>query len=357
MKKFSFAALFSNLVVCLFVAAIAVPALGEAGYIIPAAMFVCGFVRSELPQGVLRVEVIRTLFTSDLQKKLYPVNEFYNGAQSDAAAVEVETIEIPQDEDGDAQVVVNPTQFPLETYTEEDKKKSYGADLVATKPQLVTDLNQALVSYDKRSAKLQKHVDTLNNTVAERIMNAWGPTKAEFIRQTTGAGTRAATAPGATGTRKIVTQDDMQAMFTLFNKLNIPMDGRRALFPPDMYEDLLKIPGFVDADKLGKMGVVPDGVIGSIYNFMIYMRSSTLVYTEAALPVKRAIGGLTAATDNLSALFWHPRFVRYIKGTAKVYINPDQGQYLGGTLNAALRAGGTITRLSEIGVAALVQDN
>jgi hypothetical protein len=350
--------LFYNLLVCLFIVAILAPDFGPAAYFFGLFLFLCGLMPRYTPNGSFRNEVIRTVFSKDLQEKLFPDNSFYKAGQKDEGVdIDAKTVEVPQDEDGEAQYVINPTKFPLESYAEEDKKKTYDVDLLATKPELVTDLNQALVSYDKRGAKLRKHANTLNTLIANRIGYHWSPTKAEFIRQTTGSTNHVASAPGATGNRKRVTKEDMIYFQTMFNDLDIPLDGRRAVFPAHMYEDLLLIPDFVDADKLGKMGAVPSGVIGSIYGFMIYIRSKTTVYTEAATPVKKPIGAAGAATDNLSALFYHPAFVRYAEGNVKLYLNPDQGQYLGGTMNAAVRSGGMISRLSEVGVGALVEDN
>lgn len=352
-----FKAVFFNLMFL----ALAIPALAQFGVdpiVTTGGVVVFSLIPRSLPVGVLRDEVISTLFSSDLQEKLYPDNSFYKGAQVDAGAAENDkTVEVPQDEDGEAEVVVNPKVYPLEVISEEDLKKSYDLDLLATKPQLVTDLNQALVSYDKRAAKLRKHANSLNTQVADRIMYAWGPTKADFIRQTTGGTNRVAKAPGATGNRKRIAKEDIFYFFSMFNDLDVPTQGRRMVIPAYMYEDLLLIDEFINGEKLRMRGDLSSGQIGEILGFRVYMRSQTTVYTEAATPVKKAPGAASAVTDNQSALFFHPSFVRYAEGMAKVYINPDRGEYLGTTMNAKVRTGGMISRLSEIGVGALVEDN
>lgn len=304
-------------------------------------------------------EVIKRLFSDDLQKVLYPDNSFYAGTQQDTAGIDVEEVEIPQDEDGEAEVVVNPTQLPLPISIEEDKKKSYGADLLVTKPTMVTYNNQLLVSYDKRAAKLEKHSKKLDKDLAERILFGWSPAIGQFIRQTTGAGVRAATAPGATGNRKVAIEADFMWAFTLFNTLNIPMDQRRVVVPPTMLEDIIAIKkgygqGTDDNNKLLALGAV-----AKIFTFDVFVRSKTQVYTEAATPVKKAIGAAPATTDNLAAVFYHTRMVRHIKGDVQVWMDAaPRGEYAGGmAMNCGLRGGGAISRLSEIGVAALVEDN
>lgn len=304
-------------------------------------------------------EVLRKIFSDDLQKVLYPDNTFFSGCRSDEAAIEAESIDIPQDEDGMAEVVVNPTQLPLPVSTEEDKKKNYGADLLVTKPTVVTYNNQLLVSYDKRAAKLEKHTKSLENQLAERILNSWGATDGDFIRQTTGVSTRAATAPGATGNRKVAIEADFLHFMTLFNKLNIPVAGRRVCVPATMLEDIMAIKKSWGQGTDHNNEVMAKGAVNKIFTFDVFMRSTTLVYTEAGTPVKKAIGAATATSDNVAAVFYHPMFVRYIKGAVKVNMDPyDRPDLAGGrSLNALMRGGGTMSRLSEIGVAALVEDN
>lgn len=301
-----------------------------------------------------RDEVLSRIFSNDLQEKLWPSNEFYSGAQSDPnVALDQESIEIPQDEDGVAQTVVNPKEFPLTTYAEVDTKKTYSTDLIATKPQLVTDLNQMLVSYDKRAAKLRKHQNTLADICAMKIAYSWMTSVAGFKRATTSAEARAASAAGATGTRKRIAKADIFWLMTEFNRLNIPMAGRRLLLNAQMYEDLFTIDEFITSDKLRAPGQLSEGALGRIMGFEVYMRSE--VPQVATDGTTKAYGAATATTDAAAALAFHPSFVRYAQGTPKVYIQADRGEYLGTTMNAAVRCGGTTSRLSELGVLALYE--
>ena len=332
----------------------------EFAMVVAALLFLYQFVPGEeAPRAAIRAEVLKRLFSSDLQTKLFPDNSFYAGTQSDVAAIDVEKIEIPQDEDGEAEIVVNPTIFPLPISIEEDKKKEYGADLLVTKPTMVTYNNQLLVSYDKRAAKLEKHLKSIDRQLAERIMFGWAPTLAPFIRQTTGVGTRAGTTPGATGTRKIAVEADFMWAFTLFNTLNIPMDQRRVVVPPTMLEDIIAIKKAYGQGTDSNNELLAKGAVSKIFTFDVFVRSATQIYTEAATPVKKAIGAASAVTDNWGAIFYHTKMVRHIKGSAQVWMDPaPRGEYAGGIgMNVGLRGGSTTSRLSEIGVAALVEDN
>lgn len=348
-----------NLLISMFIMAFASAFLMPTGALITGLIFfLLGFLPVPSVTGVANEEVIRRIFSKDLQDMLFPPNEFYSSAQVDEGiTTDAKIIEIPQDENGEADYIVNPKKLPLEVVTEDDTKKTYESDHIVTKPQLITNLNQALVSYDKRAAKLRKHANTINTQAANRIANAWGPTKGDYIRQTTSADTRPATLTGATGTRKRISKADWLWAFSAMNDLNIPQEGRRVLIPTYMYEDLLYIDDFIDADKLKAQGRLEAGQIGSVLGFSIFMRPQTVVYTEDATPVKKAIGAAVAATDNQAAIFFHNSFVRWAKGIVKAYIDPEDGKWLGGTLNAEVRSGGTIGRNSELGVLALVEDN
>lgn len=301
---------------------------------------------------VARDEVLSRLFSSDLQEKLWPANEFYSGCQTDPnVAIDQESIEIPQDENGYAHTIINPKEFPLRTHTEKDAKKTYTTDLIATEPQLVTDLNQALVSYDKRAAKLRKHQNTLLDICALKIAYSWMTSKSEYKRETTGAVNRAAAV--GTGNRKKVSKDDIMWARTTMNKLNIPMSSRRLLIHPNMEEDLFYIDDFINSDKLRATGELANGSIGRIMGFDIYVRSETPVV--AANGANKAYGAASAGDDNAVSLFYHTDMVRYAQGTPKVYISADRGEYLGTVMNAAVRCGGTIGRGSELGVLALYE--
>jgi hypothetical protein len=291
---------------------------------------------------------------------LFPDNSFYKGAQVDAAAFDALEIEIPQDEDGEAEVVVNPTILPLPLGTEFDKVLKYGADLLVTKPTVVSYNNQLLTSYDKRAAKLKKHINSIRRQLAERILYGWAPTQAAFITQTTGVATRAASAPGATGTRKVAVEADFRKAAEVFDRLDIPDDGRRRmLVPPGMKQDIWDVMKAYGQGTDFNNILRANGKIGTLFSFELYMRSTSQRYTEAGVPVKKAIGTANATTDNVAAIAYHLDHVRYIEGTVQVWMDEKpRGDLAGGqSLNCGVRGGGTMSRLSEKGVYAIVEDN
>lgn len=304
-------------------------------------------------------EALKVLISSDVQKALFPVNSFYEGCTSDAAGIDAETITIPQDEVGTSPVLVNPTKLPLESFMEEDSKKVYNADFLITRPQPISWNNAMLTSYDKRAAKLYKHTNSLLTALADRIMFGWAPTVATNIKSVTGTATRAATAPGATGTRKVSIEQDYINLMTLFNGWNIPIDGRRILVPPQFLEDILAIKktygSGTDSNNALFAEPLSPGAITRIFTFEVFLRSRTQAFDNGG--VKRAVGSAGATTDFIGAIAYHPQFVRYVKGQSEVFMDTyKKPEYAGGVgLNVAIRGGGTAARNSQIGVAALIE--
>lgn len=345
------------MVIASVVAAVFTPGFALAVALV---LFFVQFVPRNEVKGALRNEVLKKLFSSDLQQVLWDDNSFYAGAQVDETAWENEETEIPQDEDGTATVVANPTQLPLPVGIEEDKKKSYKTDQLVTLPTVVTWNNQLLVSYDKRSAKLKKHRLSLEDQIAERILNGWSPTKAEFIRQTTGGTTRPATAPGATGNRKKATEDDFRFIAEKFDRLKIPNDGRRRLLvEPGMKQDVWDVMKAYGSGTDFNNFLRGEGTLGKLFSFQVILRAFTVRYTEAGTPVKKAVGSANAATDNMASVAFHLDHVRYSKSPVQVWMDPYPKPELAGgmSMNCGVRSGGTMSRLSEKGVFALVEDN
>lgn len=351
-----------NVIVILVIAAVLLSFFGPIAALgIAAVLFVYTLIPGKgAPRASARAEVLRKLFSSDLQKVLWADNSYYSGAQTDEGAWEAEEIEIPQDEDGEAQYRVNPKTLPLPVGTEEDKKLSYKADLIVTLPTVLSWNQELLVSYPKRAAKLEKHRSTLEDQIAQRILYGWSPTKAEFIRQTTGVATRAASAPGATGTRKVAVEADFRFIAEKFDRLNIPNDGRRRLLvDPGMKQDVWDVMKAYGAGTDANNFLRGEGKLGRLFSFDVFLRSTTQRYTEAATPVKKAPGSANATTDNLAAIAFHLSHVRYSKSPVQVWVDgAPRGEYAGGIgLNCGVRSGGSMSRLSEKGVFALVEDN
>ncbi len=361
-KKLNVVNLVYTLLMATMFAVCLVPMFGLMGLIPAVGIIVYAAISSAnvFEGGEARNEVLKQLFTADLQEALYPDNSFHAGAQTDTAGVDTEKIIIPQDEDGEVETEVNPTILPLPAHISEDKRKEYSADLLITRPEIITYNNQLLTTYDKRAAKLRKHQNSLEKQMAERILYGWNPTLESKIFLSTGAGTQKASAPGATGLRKIYTEGDFEGVKVEFDALDVPIDERRKmLVPAHLLPMLVKIKKEYGGGTDSNNQLLAKGAVMEFFSFQVFVRSKGQIYTEAISPSKKALGSVPAATDNQSILFWHDSFVRKVKGTTKVAMDPYDvpGLAHGRSFNALVRGGGTTSRLSEIGVAVLVEDN
>jgi hypothetical protein len=219
--------------------------------------------------------------------------------------------------------------YPPETPVERADNGDWYYDLKAhrTKPIKVPREKQMMYSYDVRASVNQAAADALDTQIAARVMYEWAPTASQpllYVR-TSGAN-RAAILTGATGTRKKVTYADIVMTLRILTAQNVKTDKLCILVPSEMYYDLLEIPEFIDASKFGGSAVLPTGALGKILGMNVYMRSTTLSYTNAATPVKKEPGAASAVTDNAAALVWHESFVRRAKGMVKVFYNPSNAR-------------------------------
>jgi hypothetical protein len=353
-KNFKLSSLLYNLIVCLVVAAVLSMVSTTGAIVVSSLLFITGFIPRKMEIGILKNEVIVTLFSNDLQENLYPANEFYKACNVDpGVAIDKATVEVPQAGTPPA-VIKNPQTLPVPARIRADDKKSYDVDMYVTEPDIVTDVNQAIVSYDKRSAILKDHVSVLNTRIADELMYLFSPSLSSNIKRTSGTGNTGSLYAGMTGTRKEITYQDIIDVATLMDRMEIPDDGqRRVLLYTDQVAEIKKIAEFRDFDKSGVVGQLASGAIGKLQGFTVYKRSRSPLFTTGA--VKKTFGAAVGATDHISALFFHPSFLRYAEGAVKIYYEAGKVGYQGDMMNAAIRGGGMISRLDQKGVISLVQ--
>ncbi len=296
-------------------------------------------------------EQITKLFSKDIQKNLFPVNEFYKQSKLDAnVSAEYGTVQIPQ-AGATPTVVKNPSSFPLSVSQRTDDVKEYTVDAFATEPIHIYDVNEAVTNYSKRMDIIQDHVDALNTRIGDEMAYVWAVSAAANKIFTTGADIAAA-APGATGNRKSLVREDLAKLAMMFDKDDVKAGARNMLISADQYEELLKVDSFINFDYVNRKPTV-DGQIGEIFGMKVFKRSRNTIFN--ASNVKKAVGAATATTDNLSILAWSNSHVRRAEGNIKLFSDIDSPMYLGSIFNGLVRAGGTAGRTDEKGVYSLIQ--
>lgn len=312
-------------------------------------------------------ELLQRMFLTELVPLLFPDNSFLARAKNDDAFVNYNTVELPNS-GTIPNVAVNRQSFPALTTQRTDVATSYLLEELSTDPTLLQYSEELLVAYPKRSSILELHANAINDKAAIRALYKWiagisgaASVTAGLLIKTTGA-PRAAGAPGATGNRNAITKADFLNVKKLFDSQNIPQANRCAILSPAMYADLLGISDFTFAYAYGSP-ILPSGALGSIVGFNVYLRGLETggVVTYSGTPVYdnnfnlKAEGATPASTDNQSAIFWHPDFVRRAKGAVKLYVNVDRADYYGSLFSAIVRFGALAARSDIKGVAVVTE--
>lgn len=291
-------------------------------------------------------------FTRVVREALFPNNAFYLNSVDHTSFVDNTKVVIPVS-GGGSKVVKNPSVFPLAASGRLDDTVEYMLDLFATLPRRMAWDEKTILNYPKMDSMTKEDQDVLNNEIAENFLTLWLPTAATRILRTSGAAGEVNGPEGSTGNRKKAIAKDLKRMRRLFNKMNIPQEGRYGLLDSDMEGELTEDPEFVDYDKTGRVDVMKTGAVGMYAGFTLYSRSRVGVYNTGASAIK-AVTDAVAATDCNASLFWHKDFVTRALGQVKTFMKTDEPSYLGDIFNFAVRAGGR-RRSDDLGVAALVQ--
>lgn len=309
-------------------------------------------------------------FSTELQKQLFPDNEFYKKSRTETGiGPSVETVEIPVAGDVTAAKSGDPTTLPLQVEVREDSLKSYSVEQLYHKPVLVRREESIVLNYNKLQDVASACAMSLNTRAGNVAATNWGAAPAVGnVYQTTGTA-RASSVTGTTGNRNSIAKNDMLYVKRAFNKMNLPNLGKGSLFgllTPEMVDDLLKIPEFVDYDKTGEFSKLINGEIAFIAGFNLMMRnndvgSTGVMYSENATLgsiVKRGVDEAIQATDNAAAIFWHASMVRHAEGNAATIINRNVPGYLGGAIvENVVRFGATFDRPDQKGIFTLIEDN
>ncbi len=305
-------------------------------------------------------------YSKELQEILFPDSSFYKASMVDTGiAPDVTTINIPLAGQILAAGVGNPA-FPLTITERTDSNKTYSVAQVYAKPVLLTveDAITLSHSYDKRRSILSQMASAIELECANIAAYNWACST--NVGLTTGS-TRASDLTGATGTRKAVTKADFLKVKNAFDKMNLPGTGQiYGLLPVSFVNDLLGIAEFVDYDKTGELSKLQEGKIARILGMNLKMRHDSVTgtagvaYTSASAKVVMPSTDRTAnlaVTDSAAAIFWHSDMAIHAEGNARMNIDENRAEYLGGTImSATVRFGAAQMRADETGFYTLIED-
>lgn len=361
-RTLSIVGLLFNIIMALLIGLVAastlgVPVLAVTGPILlvgTGAQFVWPAAFAKGHAGIAYVGITVTIWTNQLEELIFPDNSFADRAMDDTPFVVSGGNKVVKPQSGPApNVQVNRTVLPAPLYKRTDTTNDYDLDYLTSDPQLITDIENLEVSYDKLRTVLMPHAQAIETKAAETLAINWVPAGAPNQVRTTGA-SRPANSTNASGSRKALTRADFVDALTKLRRMDVPATGICGLVPATFLGDLFKIDDFVHVDKIGG-DALRSGMIGRLLGVDLYIRSTGVVFTNDATPVKKAQGAVGEAADNESMILWHPNFVTKAKGALKVFEDIDNPTLYGSVFSAALYYGGKYVRSDKKGIVAIIE--
>lgn len=263
-------------------------------------------------------------------------------------------VHIPQAGSNPA-VVKNRTVFPGVIAQRTDTDVSYTLDVYTTDPVHITAAEQMQISYNKMDSVLKNTKNALLTAATKEAIYAWAGVGAAQVIRTTGAliTTNLPNAT-ATGSRRQVTYADFVNAMNVFNGQDVPSEDRYCLMDAVQYGELLTD---TEVTKLSieKLADRAKGIVAELAGFKIMVRSSTVLFTNATPPVKKATNAADATTDNRSALFFHSDCLTAAMGDVKFFETIGSAEHYGDIYSALVKAGFRQERSDGKGVLSLVQ--
>lgn len=332
-------------------------------------------------------EVRVKIFSRDLQKNLFPDNQFFKKSKVDPAS-SAESIDIPQAQ-AQASAVIGNVQIAYDTAGNNlnDADKLTAIKRINTLltyvnqnffvPPIVIDKNNqdGELSYSKQVEIREEMSLELNTQVANYSAIKWSPSVVANMVKTTGSATRTSLVTGGyAGLVKRTTFQDILNVKKLFQKMNLPAGQIYALPTPEFWEDIMLIPEFRDFEKTGMTTLLKTGTIGRWLGINWFeprhneSLNANILYdnTTPATPIKidytdavvdgRTVKVIAPNANTVSGvLFWHEKMVRRSEGNANVYFRANDPEFQADILSCNVRYGASNGRSDEKGLVALVE--
>ena len=294
----------------------------------------------------------KEIWEADIVGNLYKNNEFLTYAfNADQYVLQGKVVHIPNA--GTApDVSKNRSSVPATVSDRTDVDITYNLDEYTSDPIRIPNADTVELSYDKRQSVTSEAQSKLREVVAENMLVNWAPASAAVIK-TTGDAT-AATAPSATGNRKLFALANLKSAMTQLNKDGLPQEGRYSLFSANMYDQLIEAMTATQYRDFSAAFDPKTGILGKLYGFNILMRSTVLVYDNSY--AVKAVGAAGATTDNEAVLCWQMNSVERALGDVTFFEDIANPLYYGDIYSFLIRMGGRIRRNDKKGVLVIAQD-
>jgi hypothetical protein len=292
----------------------------------------------------------KEIWINDIVEGFFPANEFVSRSLDHSMYVNNKTVHVPN-AGLPPEIKKNISTFPVSASKRTDTDLTYDIDTFYSIPIHIQNSEVVELSYDKRQSVLAQMRAELQRVVMESVLASWLPASPNLL-PTTGDAVASHIAT-ATGNRKKLTINDIKTLKLMFDKQDIPSDGRYILLDSDMYNELMG--EMTDAATLNFLaGANPEsGVIGTFMGFNFYTRSKVLKTTAAGAYKDWSASG--AATDSAAGLAWHQSSVARALGDVDMFDSQQDPLYYGDIMSCSMRAGGHCIRTDKKGVVLIYQ--
>lgn len=326
-------------------------------------------------KGVVCMAVTPEIWIKDIEGNLFKDDEFIQKSVDESQYVVGGTVvHIPQ-AGSPSGAKRNRQSLPASISKRVDVDVTYPLDEITTDPRLITNAEMVELSYDKRQSVLMEDQRYINQLVADSMLNNWKP---QFYIKASGEAKSENLIYG-TGTRTGVKYEDFVKAKTIFNKWNMPKEGRYVILNTEVYRSLCDDVKELASEHITAVYDPTSGQLSKLEGFTIYERSTVLMAS--------AVSGLTAVQntpyftygDNSSiysvedyiaiesseesaadtacgvGLFWSDIAVSRAVGDTKMFDDSGNPTYYGDIYSFLVRCGGRARRADGKGVLGIVQ--
>ena len=280
-----------------------------------------------------------------IKEELFADNQFLNHLQNgDEYVIGGKIVHIPQAGSPSA-VQRNRSSLPATITQRSDTDIVYVLDEFTTDPKLIPNADKVELSYNKTRSVIRQDTGVLMEDTGDWIIYKNLENIPAGGKIATTGENAAATAPGATGTRKILTEADLRKAKVYLNKQNIPKRERYCLLSSEMIDHLA-------ADKdlkyaFQKTYDLKTGIVARLEGFNLLDRSKVgTLATDLSL---KAPGAATATTDLDLGFFWQKDFCQRNLGDITMFDEYGRPEYYGDIFSFLIRASGRANRSDNKG--------
>lgn len=318
----------------------------------------------------LRMAVTPEIWLTDIVGNLFKDNEFLLKSIDESQYVlGGSVVHIPQ-AGATSGAKRNRKSLPATITRRGDTDITYALDEITTDPRFIPNIDEAELSYDKRSSCIAEDQRFIDQLTAESMLYNWRPTF--FIKGS--VATSAGNKVYGTGTRTGVGYSDFVSAKTIFNKWNMPKAGRYVILDSDMYKQLCNDVKSHSSDNLTVVYDPLTGLLKKLEGFEVFERSTVLLAsTQANLTqvagkdyFKDSTGNsiytpeeyidiemgtkAPATTACVTGLFWSDTAVSRAVGEKHMFENVGDPTMYGDIYSFLIRLGGRSRRGDGIGV-------